>query len=73
VTGLHFYQRGNGAVAVGENVRNVLMTSIYLKENAELVLQVRSLGKPLYYLTPGEIQKTRKMLYYISRAGFRGM
>jgi HCOMODA/2-hydroxy-3-carboxy-muconic semialdehyde decarboxylase len=76
--------RGHGAVAVGENIRTVLMTSIYLKENAELILQARSLGKPLYYLTAGEIQKTGTMLreplssdrawdYYVSRAGFRGM
>ena len=47
--------RGHGAIAVGENLRNLVMTSVYLKENAELVLQARSLGKPLTYLTPGEV------------------
>ena len=76
--------RGHGAVAVGENIRNLVMTSVYLKENAELALQARSFGKPLYYLTPGEVQKTGAMLrtpiatdrawdYYVARAGFRGM
>lgn len=76
--------RGHGAVAVGENIRNLVMTSVYLKENAELVLQARSLGKPLYYLTPGEVQKTGAMLrtqlatdrawdFYVARAGFRGL
>ena len=30
--------RGHGAVAVGESIRNLVMTSVYLKENAELVL-----------------------------------
>ena len=76
--------RGHGAIAVGENLRNLVMTSVYLKENAELVLQARSLGKPLTYLTPGEVQKTGTMLrtpiatdrawdYYVARAGFRGM
>ena len=44
----------------------------------------RSLGKPLTYLTPGEVQKTGNLLrspiatdrawdYYVARAGFRGM
>lgn len=75
--------RGHGAVVVGENVRNMVMASVYLKENAELVLQARQLGK-LYYLTPGEVQITGDMLrgqlasdrawdYYVARAGFRGM
>ena len=54
--------RGHGAVAVGETLRNLVMTSVYLKENAELVLQARSLGKPLTYLTPGEVQKTGNLL-----------
>jgi hypothetical protein len=44
----------------------------------------REVGKPLYYLTTGEIKKTGTMLreqlssdrawdYYVARAGFRGM
>lgn len=76
--------RGHGAVAVGENIRNLVMTSVYLKENAELALQARVFGKPLYPLTPGEVQKTGAMLrtqlatdrawdFYVARAGFRGL
>jgi hypothetical protein len=61
----------------------MVLTSIYLKENAELVLRARQLGD-LYYLTPGEVQKTSDLMgsqlplsraweYYVARAGFRGM
>lgn len=75
--------RGHGAVVVGESIRNTVFTSVYLKENAELVLAARALG-PLKYLTPGEIQKCGDMLrsplasnrawdYYVARAGFRGI
>jgi HCOMODA/2-hydroxy-3-carboxy-muconic semialdehyde decarboxylase len=75
--------RGHGAVVVGENVRNTVFASVYLKENAELVLQASPFGE-LYYLTPGEIEKTGTMLrsdlasnrawdYYVARAGFQGL
>lgn len=75
--------RGHGAVVVGENIRNTVFASVYLKENAELVLQARAFGE-LYYLTPGEIEKTGTMLrselasnrawdFYVARCGFRGM
>jgi hypothetical protein len=68
---------------VGENVRNTVFASVYLKENAELVLQASPFGE-LYYLTPGEIEKTGTMLrsdlasnrawdYYVARAGFQGL
>lgn len=76
--------RGHGAVAIGENIRNLVMTSVYLKENAELALQARAFGKPVYALTPGEVRKTGTMLrtplatdrawdFYVARAGFRGL
>ncbi len=76
--------RGHGAVVAGESIRNMVMSSVYLKENAELILQARALGKPIKYLTSGEVQKTGAMLrsrlasdrawdYYVARAGFRGM
>jgi len=75
--------RGHGAVVVGETMAHMVLTSIYLKENAELALQARQLGD-LHYLTPGEVQKTSDLMrgqlplnraweYYIARAGFRGM
>ena len=75
--------RGHGAVVVGENVRNTVFASVYLNENAELVLRAGALGE-LYYLTAGEIEKTGNMLrsdlaanrawdYYVARAGYQGI
>ena len=75
--------RGHGAVCVGANLQEAVFVSIYMKENAELVLQAKALGE-LTYLTPGEIEKTSAMLrgpfaqqrtwdYRLARAGFRGL
>jgi ribulose-5-phosphate 4-epimerase/fuculose-1-phosphate aldolase len=75
--------RGHGAVCVGANLREAVFVSIYMKENAELVLASRKLGE-LKYLTQGEIDQTSEMLrsplaqnrtwdYRIARAGFRGL
>lgn len=75
--------RGHGAVVVGETLHATVFASVYLKENAELVLAALPLG-PLDYLTPGEVDLTGAMLrsplaakrswdYYASRAGFRGL
>jgi ribulose-5-phosphate 4-epimerase/fuculose-1-phosphate aldolase len=74
--------RGHGAVCVGANLREAVFVSIYMKENAELVLAAKQHGE-LYYLTPGEIDRTSEMLrgslaqnrswdYRVARAGFRG-
>jgi len=75
--------RGHGAVCVGASLREAVFVSIYMKENAELVLAARHLGE-LQYLTPGEIGQTGDMLrsqlaqsrsweYRVARAGFRGL
>jgi HCOMODA/2-hydroxy-3-carboxy-muconic semialdehyde decarboxylase len=75
--------RGHGATCCGNTLREAVFVSIYLKENAELVLQTLPLGEP-NYLTPGEIDQTRAMLfsdipqnrtwdYRAARAGFRGL
>ena len=75
--------RGHGATCAGASLREAVFVSIYLKENAELVLQMLPLGEP-DYLTPGEIDQTRAMLlsdmpltrawdYRVARAGFRGI
>lgn len=75
--------RGHGAVVVGESIRNTILASVYLKENAELVLAARDMGK-IAYLTPGEVEKTGNLLrsdlatnrawdYYAARAGFQGL
>ena len=73
----------HGACCVGASVQEAVFVSIYMKENAELVLQSRGLGE-LSYLTPGEIDQTAAMLrsqfcqqrswdYRLARAGFRGL
>jgi ribulose-5-phosphate 4-epimerase/fuculose-1-phosphate aldolase len=73
----------HGAVCVGANLREAVFVSVYMKENAELVLQSRALGE-LSYLTPGEIDQTSAMLrsslsqqrswdFRVARAGFRGL
>ncbi len=75
--------RGHGATCCGNTLREAVFVSIYLKENAEAVLQTLPLGEPTY-LSAGEIDQTRAMLfsdlpqnrawdYRVARAGFRGI
>jgi HCOMODA/2-hydroxy-3-carboxy-muconic semialdehyde decarboxylase len=75
--------RGHGATCAGMSLREVVFLSIYLKENAEAVLQTLPLGEATY-LSAGEIERTREMLlsdlpltrawdYRVARAGFRGL
>ncbi len=75
--------RGHGATCCGNTLREAVFVSIYLKENAEAVLQALPLGEPAY-LSAGEVDQTRAMLfsdlpqtrawdYRVARAGFRGL
>lgn len=75
--------RGHGAVCAAANLKAVCMVSIYLKENADLILKTLPLGEPSY-LTEGEAEKASAMLlsdmplarawdYWTSRAGFQGL
>ena len=75
--------RGHGATCCGASLREAVFVSVYLKENAELVLGTLPLGEPAY-LSPGEIDQARAMLladfaqnrawdYRAARAGFRGL
>ena len=75
--------RGHGATCCGTSLREAVFISVYLKENAELVLNTLPLGEPAY-LSAGEIDQTRAMLfsdlaqtrawdYRAARAGFRGL
>lgn len=75
--------RGHGAVCAAANLRAICMVSIYMKDNAELVLNTLPLGEP-EYLSAGEIEKTAAMLlsemplarawdYWTARAGFQGL
>jgi ribulose-5-phosphate 4-epimerase/fuculose-1-phosphate aldolase len=72
--------RGHGSVCVAHSVAAVCFISIYLAENAKVLLETLPYGEPTY-LTPGEVERTAKMLlgemplnrawsYYKSRAGF---
>ena len=53
--------RGHGATCAGASLREVTFLSIYLKENADLLLRILPLGEPTY-LTPGEIDQAGAML-----------
>jgi len=75
--------RGHGAICAAPNVRAICMVSIFMKDNAELILNTLPLGQPKY-LTKGEIEKASSMLlndlalsrawdYWTSRAGFPGI
>jgi ribulose-5-phosphate 4-epimerase/fuculose-1-phosphate aldolase len=75
--------RGHGAVCVGADLRAACFVSVYMKENAELLLKTLPLGQPTY-LTQGETEATAAMLlspriiqrfwdYRLARAGFKGL
>lgn len=75
--------RGHGAVCVAADLRAVCMVSVYLKDNAELILASLPLGEPTY-LSPGEVERASTMLlgdmpltrawdYWTARAGFPGL
>ena len=76
--------RGHGAVCAADSIAGACLVSIYLKENAELILNTLPLSPKPEYLTAGEISKTSEMLlgemplarawdYWKSRAGFAGI
>jgi len=75
--------RGHGAVCAAVDLRGLCMISVYMKDNAELILKSLHLGMPKY-LSPGEIEKAGSMLlsempmarawdYWTARAGFQGI
>lgn len=75
--------RGHGAICAAPDLKAICMISIYMKDNAELILKTLPLGEPKY-LAPGEIEKAGSMLlsdmplarawdYWTARAGFSGI
>lgn len=73
----------HGAAVAASSIKDVVFTSVYLKETAEVLLQSLPLGEPSY-LSDGEIDKTAKLLrsplaqtrawdYYLKRAGYEGL
>jgi len=75
--------RGHGSICAAPSLQQVCMVSIYLKENAEIILKSLPLGD-LKYLSEGEIDMTNEILtgdmplkrawdYWKARAGFAGL
>lgn len=73
----------HGAAVATSSIKDVVFTSVYLKETAEILLQSLPLGEPSY-LSDGEIDMTAKMLrsplaqtrawqYYLKRSGYEGL
>ncbi len=55
--------RGHGCVVVGENLKVAVLNAVYFKINASLVLNTMMLGGDITYLSPGEIELTKKLVY----------
>jgi len=49
--------RGHGCVVVGSTLREVVLTAVYLEQNAKLQLQATALGE-VRFLSPEEVQLT---------------
>lgn len=75
--------RGHGAVCAASDLKAICMISVYMKDNAELILKTLPIGQPKF-LSPGEIEKAGSMLlsdmplarawdYWTARAGFSGI
>ena len=60
-TGQVALMRGHGCVVATRSLRELVLTSIYLKINAMLQAQAMSMGNVMY-LTPGEIVKTTEVV-----------
>jgi HCOMODA/2-hydroxy-3-carboxy-muconic semialdehyde decarboxylase len=75
--------RGHGSACAAASLAAVCFVSVYLSENAKVVLETLWHGEPSY-LSPGEVAMTGKMLlgempmarawdYYKARAGFQAL
>jgi len=49
--------RGHGSVVIGRSLREAVYIAVYLEVNAHLHLDALRFGKPINFLTPGEIEK----------------
>jgi ribulose-5-phosphate 4-epimerase/fuculose-1-phosphate aldolase len=55
--------RGHGCVVVGASIKQAVLNAIYFKINASLVLQCLQIGDEITYLSDGEIELTKKIVY----------
>ena len=53
--------RGHGSVVVGANVQDAVFTAFYLRLNAEVIIKAMSLGEPIMYLSPGEVDRSGEL------------
>jgi HCOMODA/2-hydroxy-3-carboxy-muconic semialdehyde decarboxylase len=51
--------RGHGATVVGNSLSQVVGRSVYLELNARIQLQATTLGGPITYLSPDEVEEIR--------------
>jgi ribulose-5-phosphate 4-epimerase/fuculose-1-phosphate aldolase len=49
--------RGHGSVVAATNLRQVVFIAHYLHVNAEVLVKARSLGAPITFLSPGEVEQ----------------
>lgn len=49
--------RGHGSVVAARSLREAVYTAVYLEVNAHLQLDALRFGKPINFLSPGEIEK----------------
>lgn len=75
--------RGHGCVCAAHDIKAVIMVSIGLRDNAELIQATRQMGEVIH-LTDGEIDKASAMMlselplarawdYWVTRAGYPGL
>ena len=55
--------RGHGCVVVGGDLKQAVLNAIYFKINAGLVLQSLQIGDDITYLSEGEIELTKKLVF----------
>ena len=55
--------RGHGCVVVGGDLKQAVLNAIYFKINAGLVLQSLQIGDDITYLSEGEIEMTKKLVF----------
>jgi len=53
--------RGHGSVIVGKTVQDTVFTSFYLRLNSEVLIKAMSMGEPITYLSPGEIDRSGEL------------
>jgi len=53
----------HGCVVVGESLKIATLNAVYFKINASLVLSSAALGGEITYLSAGEIELTKKLVY----------